>query len=108
MRAYGTYVGIYGHDYGSPVRERPEVSYTELEFLTAMEERRRRGMRVFVFLLCEGVRVGDIDRPYPQRETFRGRVLNDHGLTAKFFEDPRSLELEVYHALRGSASYCYS
>src|SRR5688572_18522911 len=46
VRACGIYVGIFGHDYGSRVRERPSLSYTELEFLTALEEKQKRGMRV--------------------------------------------------------------
>jgi WD40 repeat protein len=99
VRACGIYVGVFGHDYGSRVRGQEEVSYTELEFLTALEERRHRGMRVFAFLLREGVRVGDHDRPDAEQEAFRRRVCNDHGLTAKFFDDPKSLELEVYDTL---------
>jgi hypothetical protein len=94
VRACGIYVGLFGHDYGSRVRERPEVSYTELEFLTALEERQNRGLRLFVFLLSD--KVGK-DLPDADQVAFRSRVLNDYDLTAKFFEDANSLELEVYH-----------
>src|SRR5438552_2625723 len=59
VRACQIYVGVFGHDYGSRVRERPDVSYTELEFLTAIEESRQGKVRVFIFLLRDGVPVGD-------------------------------------------------
>ncbi|MEU4446748.1 FxSxx-COOH system tetratricopeptide repeat protein [Actinosynnema sp. NPDC050801] len=94
------YVLVAGFRYGMPVRDRPEVSYTELEFETAGE----LGIPRLVFLLDEAT-VGPValtrDVKYAARqEGFRERV-NDSGLTAAVVSSPEALELAVFRALRG-------
>lgn len=102
------YVGVFGHRYGSPVRERPEVSYTELEFNTA---RSQPGKEVLVFLLTPGasnVPAGGTTEDWSRQQEFRRRV-QDGGLTVKFVHSPENLQEELrvaltaYRARRASA-----
>ena len=86
VRGCEVYVGVLGTRYGSPVRDKPEVSYTELEFDTATEA----GLARLVFVLDEGAAdVGMpvsalIDREFGARQdAFRRRVQDEragHGL----------------------------
>jgi tetratricopeptide (TPR) repeat protein len=99
------YVGVLGTRYGSPVRGRPEVSYTELEFDTATEG----GLDRLVFLLdtdAENVGIPPsklIDREFGARQdTFRRRV-QDSGLTTLPFASPATLGRLVERSLRDLA-----
>ena len=96
------YVGVLGTRYGSPVRDRPEVSYTELEFEAATEA----GLDRLVFLLdTEAADVGLpvsalIDRQFGARQdAFRARV-RDSGLVTGSFASPAGLGQLVERSLR--------
>ena len=105
VRACDVYVGLIGLRYGSPVRDRPEVSYTELEFAAATEA----GLPRLVFLLDEDATVpippgwlldGDLDLQARQR-AFRARLL-ESGMTAGKVASPEQLELLLLQALQES------
>ena len=96
------YVGVLGTRYGSPVRDKPEVSYTELEFDTATEA----GLDRLVFVLdTDAADVGIplsklIDLEFGARqEAFRRRV-QDSGLVTASFTDPATLGQLVERSLR--------
>jgi tetratricopeptide (TPR) repeat protein len=96
------YVGVLGTRYGSPVRDRPEVSYTELEFNTATEAKKDR----LIFMLdTEVADVGIplsqlIDRQFGDRQdAFRDRVRNS-GLVKQAFDSPAKLGWLVERSLR--------
>jgi tetratricopeptide (TPR) repeat protein len=99
------YVGVLGTRYGSPVRDKPQVSYTELEFEAATEA----GLPRLVFLLDTGaddVRIPLsmlIDREFGDRQdAFRGRV-RDSGLVTGSFASPAQLGQLVERSLRDLA-----
>jgi hypothetical protein len=93
VRSCDVYVGLLGTRYGSPVRDRPEMSYTELEFETATAA----GLDRLVFVLdtdTENVRIPPaqlMDRQFWDRQdAFRDRV-RDSGLTVQPFDTPARL-----------------
>jgi tetratricopeptide (TPR) repeat protein len=104
------YVGILSTRYGSPVRDRPDVSYTELEFEAATEA----GLPRLVLLLdtdADDVRIPLsrlIDPEFGARqEAFRRRV-RDSGLTVQSFGSPAALGQLVERSLRELAQTRHS
>jgi tetratricopeptide (TPR) repeat protein len=102
VKSADVYVGVLGMRYGSPVRDRPEVSYTELEFDTATEA----GMHRLVFLIdtdADDLQIplkALVDREFGARQDdFRQRV-NDSGLTTQRFANPDQLGQLVERSLR--------
>jgi tetratricopeptide (TPR) repeat protein len=103
VRGCDVYVGLIGLRYGTPVRDQPEVSYTELEFQTATEA----GSPRLVFLLDEDEavpippgRMFDRDLELQARQrAFRARLL-DSGVMAAKFASPEQLEVLLLQALQ--------
>ena len=102
VRGCEVYVGVLGTRYGSPVRDRPEVSYTELEFDTATEA----GLDRLVFLLdTDAADVGIplsrlIDREFGARQDAFRRRVQDSGLVTQSFANPATLGQLVERSLR--------
>ena len=105
VRGCDVYVGVLGTRYGSPVRDKPEVSYTELEFDTATEA----GLYRLVFLLdpdVKGVGIPQsalIDREFGDRQAAFRRRVQDSGLTTRSFAHPAALGQLVERSLRDLA-----
>ena len=98
IRDSDIYVGIVGFIYGSPVRDQPDKSYTELEFATATE----LGIPRLVFLLGDdtpGTKELYIDLQYGDRQqNFRSR-LQDSGVTISTVTNPPELQAHLLRAI---------
>jgi hypothetical protein len=97
VRKADVYVGVIGFRYGSPVRDRPDVSYTELEYETAGDA----GLTRLVFLIgedTEAPRKFFEDSEYRDRQdAFRSRVTQC--AVAPTVSSPDELTTKVLHAL---------
>ena len=102
VRSCRVYVGVLGTRYGSPVRDKPEVSYTELEFDAATEA----GLPRLVFVLdTEAADVGVpvsalIDREFGARQDAFRRRVRESGLVTGSFDSPAGLGQLVERSLR--------
>ena len=92
------YVGIIGVHYGSPVRGRPNLSYTELEYETATS----LGLARLVFLISDDApSMSSVVQPSEhraQQDAFRAR-LREADLMTVGIRSPADLELSLMRAL---------
>lgn len=98
VRASDVYVGVIGFRYGTPVPERPDRSYTEIEFEAATDA----GIPRLVFLLAEDALVPFqefSDLRYGARQRVFRERLNGVGLITATFRTPPELETTVLDAL---------
>jgi hypothetical protein len=98
VRDSDIYVAIVGFIYGSPVRDQPDQSYTELEFGTATELGKPR----LVFLLGDdtpGTKELYVDLSYGVRQQNFRSHLRDSGITISIVTNPHELQTGLLRAL---------
>jgi hypothetical protein len=105
VRSCDVYIGVLGGRYGTPVRDMPQVSYTELEFDTATEA----GLPRLVFVLDTGAAQTGIPPSHltgsqsgERQEEFRRRV--QASLVTQQFSDLGTLGQLVERSLRELAA----
>lgn len=99
VRACDVCVGIIGLRYGSPVRDRPEISYTELEFEAASLAPHKTRL---MFLLDPNALVPlrqFTDLIYGERQDAFRQRLHDAGVMCRLFSNVHELETLIYQAL---------
>jgi NB-ARC domain/Domain of unknown function (DUF4062) len=99
VRSADVFVGIVGFRYGSPVRDRPKLSYPELEFEEASD---KAGMPRLVFLLGEDAQgpAGLFqDLEHGGRQEVFGTSLPERGITTVTVTSPEGLSEALYQAL---------
>jgi hypothetical protein len=103
VRASDVYVGLIGLRYSSPMRGREDMSYTELEFVTAGEA----GLPRLVFLLDDKqalpippTRLLDADAGLQARQRAFRAGLAEAGITGSVVASPDQLEIGLLQALR--------
>ena len=102
VRGCDVYVGLIGLRYGSPVRDQPDVSYTELEFNVATQAVLPR----LVFLLDENAVppvLSDVlleaESAFQARQAAFRQRLRGAGVTVRTVASPEQLELLLFQAL---------
>ena len=102
VRGCDVYVGLIGLRYGSPVRDQPDVSYTELEFNVATQAVLPR----LVFLLDENVVLPvpsdallEGESAFQTRQAAFRQRLRGAGVTVRTVASPEQLELLLFQAL---------
>jgi tetratricopeptide (TPR) repeat protein len=105
VRTCDVYLGVLGARYGSPVRDQPGMSYTELEFDTATEA----GLDRLVFMLDMDAEEPGlpasalVDREFGARQDAFRRRVRDSGLTTRSFANAAALGQLVERSLRDLA-----